>query len=111
MREVRLDGRPESVAELSAALADVLAGTGEVVLPLDANAPNLAELRAGAAPDQPFDPDTAVVISTSGSTGEAKGVEVSRTALRASAEATHRRLGGPGRWLLATPAQYIGGVQ
>ncbi|HEY4024539.1 MAG TPA: AMP-binding protein, partial [Pseudonocardiaceae bacterium] len=111
MREVLLDGRPESVAELSAALADVLAGTGEVVLPLDANAPNLADLRAGAAPDTPFDADTAVVISTSGSTGEAKGVELSRTALRASAEATHRRLGGPGRWLLATPAQFIGGVQ
>jgi O-succinylbenzoic acid--CoA ligase len=111
MREVRLDGRPETVAELSAALADVLDGRGEVVLPLDANAPNLAELRAGAAPEEPFDADTAVVISTSGSTGEAKGVEISRTALRASADATHARLGGPGSWLLATPAQYIGGVQ
>ncbi|HJP76596.1 MAG TPA: o-succinylbenzoate--CoA ligase [Pseudonocardiaceae bacterium] len=111
MREVRLDGRPETVAELSAALADVLNGRGEVVLPLDANAPNLAELRAGAAPEDPFDGDTAVVISTSGSTGEAKGVEISRSALRASADATHARLGGPGNWLLATPAQYIGGVQ
>jgi O-succinylbenzoic acid--CoA ligase len=111
MREVLLDGKPGSVAELSAALADVLNGTGEVVLPLDANAPNLAALRASAAPDAPFDADAAVVISTSGSTGEAKGVEISRTALRASAEATHARLGGAGRWLLATPAQYIGGVQ
>ena len=111
MREVLLDGKPGSVAELSAALADVLDGRGEVVLPLDANAPNLAGLRASAAPDLPFDADSAVVIGTSGSTGEAKGVEVSRTALRASARATHARLGGPGRWLLATPAQYIGGVQ
>lgn len=111
MREVLLDGKPGSVAELSAAIADVLNGTGEVVLPLDANAPNLADLRASAAPDAPFDADAAVVISTSGSTGEAKGVEISRTALRVSAEATHARLGGPGHWLLATPAQYIGGVQ
>ncbi len=111
MREVLLDGRRSTVAELSAALADVLAGTGDVVLPLDAAAPNLAGLRAGAVPDAPFAVDTAIVISTSGSTGEAKGVEISRSALRASAEATHRRLGGPGRWLLATPAQYIGGVQ
>jgi O-succinylbenzoic acid--CoA ligase len=111
MRDVLLDGRPESVAELGAALADVLAGTGEVVLPLDATAPNLADLRAGAVPGDPFALDSAVVISTSGSTGEAKGVEISRTALIASAEATHQRLGGPGHWLLATPAQYIGGVQ
>jgi O-succinylbenzoic acid--CoA ligase len=111
MREVLLDGGPGAVAELSAALSAVLDGTGEVVLPLDANAPNLADLRAGAAPDLPFDADSTVVISTSGSTGEAKGVEISRTALRASAEATHARLGGPGHWLLATPAQYIGGVQ
>jgi O-succinylbenzoic acid--CoA ligase len=111
MREVLLDGRPGSVAELSAALADVLDGRGEVVSPLDAHAPNLADLRASAAPGAPFDADSAVVISTSGSTGEAKGVEISRTALRASAEATHARLGGPGSWLLATPAQYIGGVQ
>lgn len=111
MREVLLDGRPETVAELNAALADVLSGAGEVVLPLDANAPNLAALRAGAAPELPFGADAAVVISTSGSTGEAKGVEISRSALRASAQATHARLGGPGSWLLATPAQYIGGVQ
>lgn len=111
MRDVLLDGKPGSVAELRAALADALAGTGDVVLPLDANAPDLAALRASAAPDLPFDADTAVVICTSGSTGEAKGVELSRTALRASAAATHARLGGPGRWLLATPAQYIGGLQ
>ena len=111
MREVLLDGRPESVAELNAALADALAGSGEVVLPLDVNAPNLDELRAGAVPEDPFALDTVLVISTSGSTGEAKGVEISRTALIASAEATHKRLGGPGHWLLATPAQFIGGVQ
>src|SRR5690606_26895424 len=28
-----------------------------------------------------------------------------------SARATHARLGGPGRWLLATPPVYIGGLQ
>jgi O-succinylbenzoic acid--CoA ligase len=111
MREVLLDGRPAPVAELSSALADALAGTGPVVVPLDARAPDLAALRAALAPEQPVDEDTAVIISTSGSTGEAKGVALSRTALLASAEATHERLGGPGRWLLATPAQYIGGVQ
>jgi o-succinylbenzoate---CoA ligase len=111
MRELLLDGRPAAVAELSAALAQALAGTGPVVVPLDATAPNLAALRAAVAPDEPVDDDLAVIITTSGSTGEAKGVALSGTALRASADATHERLGGPGRWLLATPAQYIGGVQ
>lgn len=60
------------------------------------------------------DPDgdpTALVIATSGSTGEAKGVLLGAGALRASASATHDRLGGPGRWLLALPARHIAGVQ
>ncbi len=33
------------------------------------------------------------------------------SALLASASATHDRLGGPGRWLLALPAQHVAGVQ
>ncbi len=68
-------------------------------------------LRDAMAPDEPAEPDTAVVIATSGSTGAPKGVLLSARALVASAEATHTRLGGPGHWLLATPAQYIGGLQ
>jgi O-succinylbenzoic acid--CoA ligase len=32
-------------------------------------------------------------------------------ALRASAGATHQRLGGPGQWLLALPAHHIAGIQ
>jgi O-succinylbenzoic acid--CoA ligase len=110
VREVRCDGSPAAVAELADAVADALAG-GQTVLPLDARHPRVAELRAAMAPDAPVEPDTAVIIPTSGSTGAAKGVLLSAVALRASATATHDRLGGPGRWLLATPAQYIGGVQ
>jgi O-succinylbenzoic acid--CoA ligase len=110
IRSVLLDGRPDSVRELTGALADALDGD-RTVLPLDAHHPGLAELLAAMAPDEPVEPDTAVIITTSGSTGDAKGVLLSAAALRASATATHTRLGGPGRWLLATPAQYIGGVQ
>lgn len=110
MREVLCDGSPAAVAELADALAEALAG-GPAVLPLDAHHPRVARLRAAMAPDEPVEPDTAVIITTSGSTGAAKGVLLSAAALRASATATHDRLGGPGRWLLATPAQYIGGVQ
>ena len=36
---------------------------------------------------------------------------LSAAALRASAEATHRRLHGPGSWLLALPANHIAGIQ
>jgi o-succinylbenzoate---CoA ligase len=54
---------------------------------------------------------TAVVVTTSGSTGAPKHVELSADALRASATATHARLGGPGTWLLALPVQHIAGLQ
>lgn len=108
IRDVVLDGTPETVATLANALADALDG-GPAVLPLDMR---LADtLRAAMAQDEPVEPDTAVIVTTSGSTGEPKGVLLSANALRASANATHDRLGGPGRWLLATPAQYIGGLQ
>ncbi|HEX5404063.1 MAG TPA: o-succinylbenzoate--CoA ligase [Pseudonocardiaceae bacterium] len=110
MREVLLDGKPDSVRVLADALADAING-GPTVLPLDAHHPGLADIRAAMAPDEPVEPDTAVIITTSGSTGDAKGVLLSAKALQASATATHGWLGGPGRWLLATPAQYIGGVQ
>lgn len=109
MREVWLSG-PETIEELSDALADALAG-GPPVLPLDARDPSAGKLRDAMAPDRPVEPGTAVVIATSGSTGEPKGVLLSARALAASAAATHDRLGGPGHWLLATPAQYIGGLQ
>jgi len=56
------------------------------------------------------DPDP-LVIETSGSTGKPKRVVLSRDAVRASADATHDRLGGPGRWELNLPPTYVAGVQ
>ncbi len=47
---------------------------------------------------------------TSGSTGLPRRVLVSGAAMRAAAEATDRRLGGPGSWLLAMPADRIAGA-
>lgn len=110
IREILLDGGPAGVAELRTALAAALDG-GPTVLPLDAKDPRVADIRADLAPDEPVEPDTAVIVATSGSTGAAKGVLLSASALRASAEATHARLGGPGHWLVATPAQFVGGLQ
>ena len=36
---------------------------------------------------------------------------LSRDAMRASARATHARLGGPGQWVLDLPPTYVAGVQ
>ncbi|MEU4246071.1 o-succinylbenzoate--CoA ligase [Amycolatopsis sp. NPDC026612] len=105
MLPIHLDGSREALRTLRGAVADALAD-GPAVLPFTDPA-----LRGAMAPDEPAEPGTAVVIATSGSTGAPKGVLLSAGALTASAEATHARLGGPGHWLLATPAHYIGGLQ
>lgn len=67
----------------------------------------LALLREWEAADDP----PPLLIETSGSTGSPKRVALSRTAMRASAHATHERLGGPGQWVLNLPPTYVAGVQ
>ncbi len=52
-----------------------------------------------------------LLIETSGSTGRPKGVVLPRRAVLASVEASARRLGDSGRWLLALPSSYVAGVQ
>jgi o-succinylbenzoate---CoA ligase len=95
---------------LLAALEQVLDSRASALLPVPAGAdrqPTLAALRVG----EPIDDDIALVATTSGTTGAPKGALLTAAALRASATATHDRLGGPGRWLLALPAYHIAGVQ
>ena len=55
--------------------------------------------------------DLAVVVGTSGSTGSPKLAMLGTGALRASIDATHTRLRGPGQWLLTMPAHHIAGLQ
>jgi O-succinylbenzoic acid--CoA ligase len=101
-----LPALPEPLLE---ALAAALEGSGPAVLPLPEQ-PD-AVLQA-MRPEEPLESDDiALVVPTSGSTGEAKGVLLSASALRASAEATTARLGGHGQWLLAIPPTHIGGIQ
>ncbi|SDD43898.1 o-succinylbenzoate--CoA ligase [Actinokineospora iranica] len=106
MRLIPIDGTPAAVRVLRRALGDALAGSGATVLPVGPG-------QSGdfARPDVAVEQGAALVVRTSGSTGTPKGVLLSAAALRASAEATHRRLGGPGTWLLALPAQHIAGAQ
>ncbi|CRK60156.1 O-succinylbenzoic acid--CoA ligase [Alloactinosynnema sp. L-07] len=96
----------DTVPELIRALRAALDGSGPAVLPLGPD-----QTADGMGLDEPVEPDTALVVRTSGSTGTPKGVLLSASALRASATATHERLGGPGVWLLAMPTYHIAGIQ
>lgn len=53
----------------------------------------------------------AVVLETSGSSGDPKRVRIPGAALRASGEATAQVVGGHGRWVLALPTHHVAGFQ
>jgi o-succinylbenzoate---CoA ligase len=102
-------------AAMAAALDEVWAA-GDAALPLDVDAPEaeVARLVAAVGPGRREVPEgTALVVTTSGSTGQAKGVLLSHDALRASTAASNARLGCvPGdRWLLALPTHHVAGLQ
>lgn len=108
---------------------------GDAVLPLDAHAPDhvtadlVRRLRPAALvtnrpdgtgrkvvrlTDDAAVPDgTGLVVASSGSTGEPKGVVLSHAALEASAAASVERLGcRPGqRWWLDLPLHHVAGLQ
>jgi o-succinylbenzoate---CoA ligase len=99
-----------SARPLLVALDQVLRGRASALLPVPAGRDRrsmLSALRVGEA----IDDDIALVVTTSGTTGAPKGALLTAAALTASAAATHDRLGGPGRWLLALPPYHIAGVQ
>ncbi|MDQ1602097.1 MAG: o-succinylbenzoate---CoA ligase [Actinomycetota bacterium] len=92
------------------ALAAALDGAGPALLPLPTGGGRGAVL-AALDPAQPLErDDVALVVPTSGSTGEPKGAMLTAAALRHSARATHDRLGGPGQWLLALPVTHVAGL-
>jgi len=132
LHAVLLSG-PADADLLTEPLARALDGTGPAVLPLDAGVPAArlrqlidvfqpsviidgegeATVRSSPGISLGVAPDTAVIITTSGSTGEPKGVELSAAALSHSARATLARLGArPGeRWLLCLPPSHVAGLQ
>jgi len=103
---------------------------GDAVAPLDPRLPRaareavLAALRPAnvMSPDGerhalagglPVEDGDAIVIATSGSSGEPKGVVLTHDALLASARATSERLGidpGRHRWLSCLPLAHVGGL-
>ncbi|MEV6410621.1 AMP-binding protein [Kribbella sp. NPDC051718] len=102
-------GTPDAVLS---ALTGLLDGTGTAFAPLPGDPAAAARVRQAVAPDAPLESsDIGVVLATSGSSGEPKGVMLSIAALIASAEATHDRLGGAGQWLLPMQPYFVGGLQ
>lgn len=85
-------------------------GAPLAVLPTGSPA-TVAAARAMLRPEQPLEDGADLVVVTSGSTGTARGVLLPASAVLASAEATLRRLGGSGAWLLALPVSAIAGLQ
>jgi O-succinylbenzoic acid--CoA ligase len=126
---VLIDGVADA-ARLLEHLARALDGTGPAILPLDSGLPaeRLKQLIDAFGPSAVIDVDgrartrsgqrgvardTAVIIGTSGSTGEPKGVELSAAALHHSARASLARAGArPGeRWLVCLPVSHVAGLQ
>lgn len=111
LRPISVAAGAEALAILPA-LADALEDRSPALLPVPADdARDRALLTTALRAGEPIDDDVAVVVATSGTTGTPKGAMLTAAALRASAEATHNRLGGPGQWLLALPAEHIAGLQ
>ncbi len=107
--EVRAVSADARTGDLLEHLASALHG-GPALLPLAAGAPGTAA-RAAAALDEPVDAGAALLLTTSGSSGTPKVVELSAQALRASAAGTAAVLGGPAQWLLALPLVHVAGWQ
>jgi o-succinylbenzoate---CoA ligase len=127
---------PTAGGRLLELLAAALDGSGPAILPLDPGlppdqlrsivetfAPGAVETADGVTRGWPDAPagiratpageETAVVIATSGSTGQPKGVELSAPALLHSARASLARVGARQgeRWLCCLPATHIAGIQ
>lgn len=108
--------RPADVAQARSLAKQYLRPSREIIVPIAPHedtrevAANLARRIPARASGRSVGVD--MVLRTSGSTtGTGKLVGVSMDALVASARATHKRLGGPGIWVLALPAYHAAGVQ
>jgi O-succinylbenzoic acid--CoA ligase len=89
-------------------------GRGDAAFPVDQRLPSSAKAAVCAAMrvGEPVEPGDALVVATSGSTGEPKGVVLTHEAVTASAAATSARLGvtAHDHWLACLPLSHVGGL-
>ena len=98
-------------AEVPAAVKAVLEGTTGPFAPLPDSPSEAARWLEVLQPDVGVEEsDAAVVVPTSGSTGNPRAVVLSRSALIAAALASHDRLGGPGAWVCSLAQHYVAGL-
>lgn len=88
---------------------------GDAVIPVDPRLPESAasELVAALGDGDPIDEDVALVVPTSGTTGDPKGVQLTHAQLAASADATSSYLAvdpARHRWLACLPLAHVGGL-
>lgn len=106
---------PSGVIRLAPALIQAISGNGPAIAPIPTGPAGLVDLLMSALkPDDPAYPlesaDIAVVCSTSGSTGNPRGVLLTTAALTSSAAAFAKRFGSDYRWVMSVPAHRIAGV-
>lgn len=97
---------------VSAAMRDMLAGQSvPVAVAPEPVGPRASPLESALRDDMPIDhPEAALVVATSGSSGQPQGVLLSASRLIAAADLGTAALGGPGLWLAAVPVTGIGGI-
>jgi len=105
---------PAGLEVLWQPLAEALAG-GPALAPIPQPSPATPQpvvdaMVAAARPNEPVAADTALVVATSGSTGNPRGVELSGAAVQALTAEVNARAGGNPAWVLAIPATSIGGL-
>ncbi|TFH19139.1 MAG: AMP-dependent synthetase [Acidimicrobiales bacterium] len=102
-------GGPDFVDELQR-----IWDAGDAAFPVDQRLPppTKAALLSAMRVGEPVEPGDALVVATSGSTGEPKGVILTHDAVATSAEATSRRLSvtADDHWLACLPLSHVGGL-
>lgn len=102
-------GGPDFVADLVRIWDE-----GNAAFPVDQRLPDeaKAKLMASMRVGDEVDPGVALVVATSGSTGDPKGVVLTHDAVAASAAATSKRLevDNNDHWLACLPLAHVGGL-
>ncbi|HYN56140.1 MAG TPA: AMP-binding protein [Motilibacterales bacterium] len=111
---VEIPPGPAGLDALLPALRSALEDTGPAIAPLPESGSALYRetIRAAVAPGVPVPTDVAVVVATSGSTGNPTGVLMPGPGLRAAAQRFSERAGQPEghRWVAALPLHHAGGL-